>query len=219
MKELCWSWADTRGGVLVVSPTNDAGPASVDKVNERLHTHHLANVSAKQMRGFYNTWYAQGEPVICTANDYKRQLFNGLLGRIETINEDEGGATFMHVLFEDCTDPHVLMLKDLYDLALAHSITCHRAQGSQAPKIIIPLYKTRVMDPSWIYTAVTRAQEQVVLAGDLAVLKDALDRPRISESRTVGLKWPIKTPELPRGTPDVPLDSSRIGLPMMQPQI
>lgn len=50
------------------------------------------------------------------------------------------------------------------------------------------------MDPSWLYTAITRAERQVVLVGPRDVLQSALLRPRTAIRRRVGLEW-SKLPE------------------------
>jgi exodeoxyribonuclease V alpha subunit len=55
----------------------------------------------------------------------------------------------------------------------------------------VPICESRVLDPSWFYTAITRAERQVVLVADLAVLRLALKRPWTSENRRVGFAWPL----------------------------
>ena len=77
------------------------------------------------------------------------------------------------------------------DLTLAHAITCHKLQGSQAARVVVPIYESRVLDPSWVYTAITRAERQVILVGDLTVLRLALRRSRTAENRRVGFTWPL----------------------------
>jgi exodeoxyribonuclease V alpha subunit len=46
-----------------------------------------------------------------------------------------------------------------------------------------------VLEPSWLYTAVTRAEKQVVLVGDLDVLEEVLARPFAAATRYVGFEW------------------------------
>ena len=77
------------------------------------------------------------------------------------------------------------------DLTLAHAITCHKLQGSQVARVVVPIYESRVLDPSWVYTAITRAERQVILVGDLTVLRMALRRSRTAENRRVGFAWPL----------------------------
>ena len=54
----------------------------------------------------------------------------------------------------------------MQSLVHSYSITMHKAQGSQFARIIVPIKRTRLLDQSLIYTAVTRGVEQVVLVGD-----------------------------------------------------
>ena len=71
-------------------------------------------------------------------------------------------------------ETHEFAAHDLIDIDLAYAITCHKAQGSQAKRVIVVLAKSRLVDPSWLYTAITRAEEQVVLIGDRSVLAEAM---------------------------------------------
>jgi hypothetical protein len=86
-------------------------------------------------------------------------------------------------------EPVDLGSEDLGDLALAYAITVHSSQGSQAPAVIMPLYRTQLLDPSLIYTAITRAERQVVFVGDEAVIEEALRRPMAADTRLVGFQW------------------------------
>jgi hypothetical protein len=71
-------------------------------------------------------------------------------------------------------------------MTLAYAITTHKAQGSQFPRVVIPVYRSRILDRTLLYTAVTRAQLQVVLAGDrdtykMAIRNSPIRGPRLLE--------------------------------------
>lgn len=72
-------------------------------------------------------------------------------------------------------------------LELAYSITVHKAQGSQFKRVIIPVRQSRILDRTFVYTAATRAQVQVVLVGDMKAVQDAIRLPPKAFSRRVGL--------------------------------
>lgn len=59
-------------------------------------------------------------------------------------------------------------------LALSYALTIHKAQGSQWPRIVIPVMRHRLLDGSLIYTAITRAQHQALLVGDEAAAREAV---------------------------------------------
>ena len=69
---------------------------------------------------------------------------------------------------------------------LAYAITVHKAQGSQFKRVIVPLAKSRLLDRTLIYTALTRGMEQVVFIGDRNGFDAAIiAQPRLHE-RLVG---------------------------------
>ncbi|MNP42296.1 RecBCD enzyme subunit RecD [compost metagenome] len=74
---------------------------------------------------------------------------------------------------------------DLIDYAYA--LTVHKAQGSQFQRVIVPVRRSRILDRTLVYTAVTRAQVQVILIGDGAAIRAAIDQPPKAFSRKVGL--------------------------------
>ena len=177
-------------GVLVVSPTKK-GPGGVDALNARLHEQFRpSGAPAHDIKGFNAQYYTIGDPVMWLRNDYSRGLFNGQIGQVKSIPES-AGERWLEVLFDGESSPRTLQLEDLMDLTLAHAITCHKLQGSQAARVVVPIYESRLLDPSWVYTAITRAERQVILVGDLAVLRQALKRPWTSENRQVGFAWPL----------------------------
>jgi exodeoxyribonuclease V alpha subunit len=66
---------------------------------------------------------------------------------------------------------------------------CHRAQGSEADYVIVALLASRLLDPSWLYTAVTPARQQVIIIGLPETIREALQRPYADERRLIGLRW------------------------------
>jgi exodeoxyribonuclease V alpha subunit len=177
-------------GVLVVSPTKK-GPGGVEVLNARLHEQFRpSGAPAHDIKGFNAQYYTIGDPVMWLRNDYSRGLFNGQIGQVKSI-PDSPGERWLEVLFDGESSPRTLQLEDLMDLTLAHAITCHKLQGSQAARVVVPIYESRVLDPSWVYTAITRAERQVILVGDLTVLRLALRRSRTAENRRVGFAWPL----------------------------
>ncbi|MDA8347037.1 MAG: ATP-binding domain-containing protein [Thermaerobacter sp.] len=64
-----------------------------------------------------------------------------------------------------------------------YSITIHKAQGSQFRRVI-PIRKTRLLDRAPFYTVVTRAEQQVILGGDVAAARAAVGaRPHATRRR------------------------------------
>lgn len=169
---------------LILSPTKQDKNAGVHALNAALHEAQKGDKN--ELKGYFAQWFCVGDPVVFLRNDYEKGLVNGLLGKVATVDLDTEIAT---VQFDGYDEPHVLTRDDLIDLQLGYALTGHKAQGDQAPVVIIPLYKSQVLDPSWLYTAVTRAQRMVVLVGELEVIAAALDQPPSAARRMVGFEW------------------------------
>jgi exodeoxyribonuclease V alpha subunit len=182
------AWDELGGreaGTLICTATK-AGAAGINDLNKLLQRRHAERSGLCTIKGYFSHWYCAGDPVVWLRNDYSRGLFNGLLGRVMSVDPESRGLV---VQFDGYEESHEVSTEQLIDLALAYAITCHRAQGSQAPSVIVPLYSSRILDPSWLYTAVTRAERQVVLVGDPAVMEAALAQPWAARRRCVGLNW------------------------------
>jgi exodeoxyribonuclease V alpha subunit len=169
---------------LVVTSTL-GGAAGVRAINERRHA--AASHAETATKGFFGLSFAVGEPVIYGRNDYRLGLFNGLFGRVVATAPDE---RTVDVLFDGDAEPKKLGGELLLDLNHAYAVTCHKCQGSSALRVIVPVYPSRVLDRSWVYTAITRGECQVVLVGDANVLAEAVARPTAADLRRSGLQWP-----------------------------
>lgn len=67
----------------------------------------------------------------------------------------------------------------------------------QFRRVIVPVQSSRILDRTLIYTAVTRATEQVVLVGDPDVLRRAVEAlPSASRRQTGFISWIGKFPQL-----------------------
>lgn len=170
---------------LIVTATNN-GDAGIHSLNRQFHKRRVDDLGLPEVKGEFGEWFSQGDPVVFLRNDYGRGLFNGLIGVVVGLDIE---IRSLQVLFDGYDEPHEIERDDLIDLQLAYAITCHKGQGSQAPAVIVPIYNTRLLDPSWLYTAVTRAELQVILIGSREILAEALARPTAAEKRMVGFQW------------------------------
>ena len=60
-----------------------------------------------------------------------------------------------------------------------YAMTIHKAQGSQVgtAAVLLPAPESRILTRELLYTAVTRAQERLVLVGLEATIREAVARP------------------------------------------
>jgi exodeoxyribonuclease V alpha subunit len=103
---------------------------------------------------------------------------------------DVDGAEIGHaigwVLWDDGERRPVLESM-LDDLELGYAITVHKAQGSQWPRVIVAVTGSRMLDRTLIYTAMTRAQSQVIIVGDPVAARKAVEGLPRAHTRNVGL--------------------------------
>ena len=131
----------------------------------------------------------EGDKVMQIKNDYKipwkraksgeegTGVFNGDLGTIERINLSEQEVT---VLFDD-ERAAAYDYSMLDELNLAYASTVHKSQGSEYPVVIMPIAggAPQLMTRNLLYTAVTRAREQVFMLGSSKCVYDMVDNNQI----------------------------------------
>jgi ATP-dependent exoDNAse (exonuclease V) alpha subunit len=103
------------------------------------------------------------------ANEASPIFANGTFGNIVSIDKDDGSV---EVKYEDGSSarwPAYSVIHGRGVIEPAYAMTVHRAQGSQAPLVIVvidPEAKSMWGDRALGYTAVTRAQERLMIVGD-----------------------------------------------------
>ena len=126
--------------------------------------------------------FVSGDPIIATRNDYDIGIMNGDLGVAM-------GETADHELEADFNGRRIVLPRDyLQNVDLAYAITCHKSQGSQFERVIIPVTRSRLMDRTLLLTAVSRGHKQLFLVGDRAGFDDAIISTPGANLRQVGLR-------------------------------
>lgn len=119
--------------------------------------------------------WAVGQPVMVTRNLHARGLFNGDIGVVA-----EGAGTARRgVVFATPRGEIRAALAALRDhLTAADALTVHKAQGSELDRVLLwlPPQPHPLLSRELLYTAVTRARRQVVIAGPPAVFAEAQRR-------------------------------------------
>ncbi|BAU16134.1 recombinase D (plasmid) [Leptolyngbya sp. NIES-3755] len=116
-----------------------------------------------------------GDRVIQLENDYEREVMNGELGVIATYDVE---AQTLGVQFEE---HWVEYHRSEWDqMALAYGITGHKAQGSEFPVTIVPLFMQNavMLSRPWLYTTLTRAKRLAILVGQPQALRHAISQCR-----------------------------------------
>jgi exodeoxyribonuclease V alpha subunit len=105
--------------------------------------------------------------VIQTENNYDKDVFNGDIGQVVSIDPEE---LELAIRFEE---RDVLYdFNELDELSLAYAITIHKSQGSEFPAVVVPLAMQHylLLQRNLVYTAMTRGRRLVVLVGQRKAL-------------------------------------------------
>jgi exodeoxyribonuclease-5 len=149
------------------------------------------NTAMKQAAGFPDAYpRGLGEKIICLKNRHDLGLVNGMFLDLSDIRDESPLAFSASVRTEDGTsvpgrqwfykghfDDHVAYdaerlrrdwrdMRGLVESVWGYAITCHKAQGSQWENVIVyddGLGRTAEDRARWLYTAITRAEQGLVI--------------------------------------------------------
>jgi len=153
-------------------------------------TRNKINSFIRRNLGFDSPNPLPGDRVICLRNNHDKEIFNGMLGTIKniipaekdwykaTIQMDEENNLYKGKIYapqfgaREAVNFTKRRIKaknwDLFDFGYA--LTVHKAQGSQAKKVILFEERNKYMDDNmwkrWLYTGVTRAEEELFIVGE-----------------------------------------------------
>jgi RecD/TraA family predicted helicase len=159
------------------------GPAGVNALNEALKERLNPAEGRPSVAGFH-----VGDRVMQTRNDPELDVANGDVGRV--VDLDRRGKT-LRVAF-----PRGEVTYDAdqaRDLVAAWAVTVHKSQGGEWPVVVL-VCDTSHRSMLWrnlVYTAITRAQQALIVVGQSAALRSAARHDRPSDRRT-GLAWRIE---------------------------
>ncbi len=104
----------------------------------------------------------EGDRIIQLTNDYNREVFNGDLGIIQSIDTVE-----QEVMVQYSERTVVYDYADLNEIALAFAVSIHKSQGSEYPVAILPIYMQHYMmlTRNLFYTGITRAKKLAIIIG------------------------------------------------------
>ena len=124
-----------------------------------------------------------GDRVIHRRNNYDLGVFNGDIGVIKEIDNEE--LTCVVSFFPDGRTVDYKR-DDIPELDLAYAITIHKSQGSEFGAVIIPVLSQhfKMLFRNLIYTGLTRAKNLAVLVGTRKALAMAVKNQDTSQRQT-----------------------------------
>jgi exodeoxyribonuclease-5 len=150
-------------------------------------------MAMKQAAGFVADYpTGAGEKIICLRNRHDLGLINGMFLTLSAVRphphnprafraeiQTEDGVAIAgeqdfwrgeyddHVLFDPSRQRHEwAMRRGLIESSWGYAITCHKAQGSQYPTVVVVddgYGHSAEVSNQWLYTAITRAEHGLLL--------------------------------------------------------
>lgn len=140
--------APMRRGVLGIDNLNNALQKALNKRTDFLYR------AGRQ--------FLIGDKVMQIRNNYNKNVFNGDVGFVESIDLE---TQEMSVKFDE---REVLYeFSELDELVLAYAVSVHKFQGSECPCVIMVLHTSHFMmlNKPVVYTGITRGKKMVVIVG------------------------------------------------------
>ncbi len=166
--------------IQVLTPMNRGG-LGARSLNAELQT--VLNGKAEPKVNRFGSVFAPGDKVIQMVNNYDKDVFNGDIGMVESVNTEEEVLT---VLFDRLKVDYPF--GELDEISLAYATSIHKSQGSEYPAVVIPLAMQHftLLERNLVYTAVTRGKKLVVIVAEPKALYKAVQNCR-SKLRLTGL--------------------------------
>jgi exodeoxyribonuclease V alpha subunit len=160
--------------IQVLTPMH-RGPAGTQVLNDELQAA-LNPTGPSIVRG--KTRFRTGDKVMQLRNDYDRNVWNGDVGMVASVDEEEETLVVRFADGGSSSEPREVPYDgaSLDELALAYASTIHKAQGSEYPAVVIPFLTSHfvMLSKNLLYTAITRGKRLVVLVSDPRALRIAL---------------------------------------------
>ncbi len=152
-------------------------------------TRNRINQFIRNSLGFETAEPKHGDRVICLRNNHEKGIYNGMLGTISYLETEDKDWYSAEIAMDEAQKPYSGLIYapqfgakaginftkdrklaargDLFDFGYA--LTVHKAQGSQAKRVVMFEERFPRMDDEmwrrWLYTGVTRAEEELYLFG------------------------------------------------------
>ncbi len=126
--------------------------------------------------------YRKNDKVMQIRNNYEKEVFNGDIGVIEAVDEED---RTLSIRFDGRSVEYDVT--ELDELVQAYAVTIHKSQGSEYPIVVMPVLMTHyvMLQRNLIYTGITRAKKVLVLVGSKKALSYAIRNVTVQRRNTL----------------------------------
>lgn len=150
---------DPMRDVQVLTPMHK-GEVGTGALNQLLQERLNPRRGPELKRGYAT--FRPGDRVLQLRNNYDKDVFNGDLGWVAEVDQEEGALAVDfdgNLVAFDSTE--------LEDLTLAYAVSVHKSQGCEYPAVVVPVVTQHyvLLMRNLLYTALTRARRLAVFIG------------------------------------------------------
>ena len=126
--------------------------------------------------------YRLHDKVMQIRNNYDKEVFNGDIGTVESVNLEDRELL---IRFDDREVAYDST--ELDEVVLAYATTIHKSQGSEYPIVVMPVLMTHfvMLQRNLVYTGVTRAKKILVIVGTKKALAMAVRNVTVDKRNTL----------------------------------
>jgi len=168
---------DAMTEIQVLTPMR-RGVLGADNLNVVLQ-HALNPAGATLTRG--SVLFRKGDRVMQIRNNYDKEVFNGDIGFIQAVDEEDRSLV---VMFDG--RPVRYDATELDELLHAYACTIHKSQGSEYPAVVVLIHTQhfKLLQRNLLYTAITRGRKLVCVVGSSKAIGLAIRNTDVRERRT-----------------------------------
>ena len=164
--------------IFMLSPFRRKSEIGSEQLNKSLQTIINRNDNKLVVKAYGKT-FQKGDKVMQTKNiqtDEGLALSNGDIGYVTNVCVGTENDTSVTVKFEGIGIKEYSGRDDFDMLELAYASTIHKSQGSEAATVIIPMSHIfkKMLKRNLIYTAVSRAKQNVIVIGSKQAFREAV---------------------------------------------
>ena len=125
--------------------------------------------------------YRKGDKVMQIKNNYEKDVYNGDIGVVGSVDADENTMTVLYdgkeVEYEK---------GDFGELTLAYATTIHKSQGSENPVVVMPLMMSHyvMLQRNLVYTGITRAKKLCIVIGEKSAISHSVRNMVVTKRNT-----------------------------------
>ncbi|MBN9344203.1 MAG: recombinase RecD [Caedibacter sp. 38-128] len=169
--------------IQVLCPMNRGG---VGARSLNIELQKVLNPTAQNRVERFGSIYGVGDKVMQIANNYDKDVYNGDIGYIREIYQEEQE---LRIDYEGRLISYDF--SELDEVVLAYATTIHKAQGSEYPAVVIPLMMQHypMLKRNLLYTGITRGKQLVILVGQKKALAMAVRDQQAKKRYTKLKEW------------------------------